>query len=67
MDYHEREQAQKTMTFLRRLAGVLLLVFCLLAFALASQGKTMEDRDATGAALMFPVAVYLVFAKADYE
>lgn len=62
-ELEEREKREKRRHRGQRLCGLFLVLFCVLAFVLASTGTTMEARDGTAAAVVLPIGLYLLFGK----
>jgi hypothetical protein len=47
----------------QKIYGALLILACAVTLAMAAQGTTPIERDATPAVLLFPLGVYMVVAK----
>ena len=45
----------------QKIMGLLILVICGLLIALCAGGPTPEDRDITGAVLLAPLGLYMIF------
>ena len=64
--YERRRRRSKTRSQVmlqQRLMGLLLVVLSVVMLIVCAHGTTIEDRDGTGAFMMLPMGLYLIFTK----
>ena len=64
--YEQRRKRSKTRSQVmlqQRLMGLLLVVLSMVMLIVCAHGTTIEDRDGTGALMVLPMGLYLIFTK----
>lgn len=64
--YERRRRRSKTRSQVmlqQRLMGLLLVVLSVVMLIVCAHGTTIEDRDGTGAFMVLPMGLYLIFTK----
>lgn len=58
-----RSRTRSQVMLQQRLMGLLLVVLSIVMLIVCAHGTTIEDRDGTGAFMVLPMGLYLIFTK----
>lgn len=58
-----RNQTYRKKLFIQKLYGLVLIAISAILIYIASQGITVEDRDATAVLITAPLGLYLLFTR----